>query len=355
LFFNIDSDTGDAISGWLIMENVTETPEFVITVPDRSPITFRANVFRQDLVNYGFHATGMAGFQIDAQLVPDLAEQMDFTIAEVSSGFPIYRRFNSEKHINQKFLLIEVAPFPQFGILRAANQGFALRYAFLERHTLDTINAALTHNFSTSIFASGQLNWIRHGDYAKERGFVTAALLRDPFQELAERLLFARHLSRQESKNVHISWQKESYSELIKFVETTDLTNSRSLISAFRSLPPSLRRKLRSPMTSAFGCTPDEEVQRRHVSVALDNLAEFQIVGSRDHFNEFAVTADHYLSSPIFSDQELEQLPHTDRLATTLADVGVVADMLDEDIALYNFANEAVMAGLRSADVDDHA
>jgi hypothetical protein len=42
-------------------------------------------------------------------------------------------------------------------------------------------------------------------------------------------------------------------------------------------------------------------------------------------------------------------LPGTLELASNLGELGLVADLLDEDIALYSFACEAVESGLKIA------
>lgn len=343
MFFNIDADTGGAITGWLIMDNPAAVPEFILDVPDRKQLNFKANVLRHDLLSLGVHATGLAGFSIDEQMIPDLGELGEFTLSEASTGLPIYRRYNSAIHQHLKFMFIEVAAFPQVKIMRTLMPHFALRYPFMERCTLDTTNAVIAHNFSNSIFATGQINWPRHGSFAREKGFLTAAMVRDPFEELAERLLFLTYIAKQSSSPPVGS----TYSELLPLVTSTDLGDPRAILASFRKISPEQRRLLRSPMTALLGSTPDEDVQRRHVSVALDNLAQFDVVGTREQFRDFGVLADSLTGIDAFRSHQLEKLPGTDDLRARLHEVGLIADLLDEDIALYNFVNEAVRTGLQ--------
>ncbi len=325
------------------MDNPAEVPEFTVDIPERKQVSFKANVLRHDLLSLGVHATGLAGFSLDEQLVPDLFELSDFTLSEASTGLPIYRRYNSDVHRPLKFMFLEVAAFPQVRIMRALMPHFTLRYPFMERCTLDTTNAVIAHNFTPSIFAAGQINWPRHGSFAKEKGFMSAALIRDPFEELAERLLFLAYLSKQPSAAA----QGKNYAVLLPIVEGADLSDSHSILAAFRKLSSEQRRLLRSPMTALFGCTPDEDVQRRHVSVALDNLALFDAVGTREQFVDFAECVDGLIGVRAFASHSMEKLPGTDGLQSILRDIGFVADLLDEDIALHNFVKDAVKEGLQ--------
>ncbi len=96
-------------------------------------------------------------------------------------------------------------------------------------------------------------------------------------------------------------------------------------------------------MTAALGCAPEEEVNRRHVSVALDNLADISVVGSRRLFPTFSKVVAGYLGAAGFQEVGLDTLPGTLQLAKDLSDIGLVGDLLDEDIALYNFVNEALV------------
>ena len=342
MYFNIDADTGATITGWLVMENVTVSPEFSVTFPDREPVLFKANVFRSDLVHHGIHATGMAGFQLDNHLIPGI-QTADFTLCEATTGHPIYRRRDLDRHFGKKVMFLEAAALPQIGFLRNLMSNFALRYPFLERQTLDTINATITHNFSDSIFIYGQLNWLRHGGYARERGYTTMCLVRDPFEELAERLILIQNLSRQDQNSVRLREQLNRFGQLVNVVSDIDLRSPKSILTGFRRLSSAQRRILRSPMTAAMGCAPEEDLNRRHVSVALDNLADINIVGSRKHFKSFAHLVSGYLGATGFENMDLDILPGTEELARELSDIGLVSDLLDEDIALYNFVNEALV------------
>jgi hypothetical protein len=257
------------------------------------------------------------------------------------------------QYFEKKFLLLDVGVLPQIKMLRRIMAHFALSYPLIERLPIETIGMVLNNKEARSIFVTGILNWARHGAIVNQREYVSAALLRDPFEDLAERILFLRHLSnRGEGSQVQNSFSgasSERYREVMQIMRHVDLSSSKSVLGGFRRMTTECRKLFRSPATAALGGTPDAELQRRNVSVALDNLAQFNIVGVRPLFSEFTSMVDECLTAPIMAQEQLEVLPGTLELAEVLSKIGLVADLLDEDIALYSFVTEAVEAGLKIA------
>lgn len=347
MYFHVDEDAGSYISGWVITDNPGEIPELTIRIPNRKEVTFSANVLRPDLRDLGMHSTGQAGFIVDGRHVPDLVDLVEISLVEPDTGLTIYKRFNANQHIEHKLLLVDVSAFPQIRMLRQLMSFFTQSYPVVERLSLETVTGLISLTNIQSIFVTGNPNWPRHGEIALERGFTTAALLRDPFEELAEKLLFLSQALKQ-PESVRASPTIARFVGLLPHLEKMDLGDSKSILSCFRSMPNEIRRMIRSPMTSTFGTAPDENVQRRNVSVALDNLAHFNVVGLRSKFDVFCAMLNEYVGTPIAANCELGTLPNTLDLADRLRNVGIVADLLDEDIALYSFAIEAIEVGLHS-------
>ncbi|KSV88322.1 hypothetical protein [Sinorhizobium sp. GL28] len=344
MYFAIDTDQGHTIAGWIVLDNPSAVPEMVIKIPGRESIPFRANVLRPDLKDHGLHSTGLAGFQIDRSVIDDLPDIPQMTLVEAESNLPIFRRNVYGATVPKKLLLMEVGTFPQVKLLKEMMVLFDLTYPAIERFSLET-TSSIIGSHAQSLFISGYPNWQRHGGLLRERGFLTAAILRDPFEELAERLLTLAHMKKW-SKNASLHPFLKHHSVLLDIVEAIEFQDDRSILAAFRGLAPEQYNLLRSPMTAAFGCYPEEEVQRRNVSVALDNLSHFDLVGTRERLPDFAVLADSLIGKPIFEGVRLESLPGVDELAATLNKIGMIADILDEDIALYSFAAEAIAAAL---------
>jgi hypothetical protein len=344
MYFAIDGDYTHTISGWLVLDNPSVIPEITVRIPGREQITFKANVLRPDLKDHGLHSTGLAGFQIDGALIEDISEIPQITLFETDSNLPIFRRNTYGAAIDKKILLMEIGTLPQIKLLKLAMQMFDLSYPAIERFPLET-TTSIIGSHSPSVFISGRPNWQRHGSSLREKGFVTTALLRDPFNELAERLLTLAQMKRWSGNSAANPFMKH-HAILLGIIDQIDFKDEKSLLSAFRGLTPEQYNLLRSPMTAAFGCLPEEEVQRRNVSMALDNLAYFDLVGTHENIAEFSVLADGLLDASLFSQQTAEIMPGVSELSSILSGIGMIADILDEDIALYSFASEAVKEAL---------
>lgn len=341
MLFYIDDDNGTSITGWLIPDNPSDVPEFLVEVPNRPPVQFHANVIRPDIHNLGLHPTGQVGFMIDAQLVPDLNAGMAITIYEAENNLPFYRRHFSERKINRKVFIFDSNILSQVKFLRNISKSFTLGYPMIERHSLETTVAIIANNYVSSILLSGKPNWQRVGETLKDQGFVSFALLRNPFDELAERLLFLSYLRKRSTSN-SVSAIFARQMPLMPVVEALESPNEKALLQAFRKLSNEQRRLLRSPMTAAIACTPDEQPSRKNVSIALDCLAQFDLVGVYDHFHAFSTIADGIIGTDLFGENMPETLPGTQELAERLSHIGIVADILDEDIALHTFARSAI-------------
>ncbi|RAS07155.1 hypothetical protein [Ensifer adhaerens] len=347
MLFNVDNDAGDAIGGWLVLDNPGDTPMFRVSVSGREDHVFKANVFRRDLYDLGMHSTGMAGFHIDEHMIPGLPGLGDLSIKEATSGLPIYGRFDPETQIERKLLMIDTGVLPQIRSLQRVMERFAIRYPMVDRYSLESVVSILSRPYFRSVAVTGNVNWIRAASAVESTGFTAMALLRNPFEEMAEKFIVLKRLADQPT-NPAAQPILEKYTVLLTSIQDMDMESHKSILSTMRNLNRDQRRLLRSPMTYAFGASPEEELQRRNVSAALDNLARFSLVGTRARFKEFAYLADSMLGGDVFGDIEMKNLPFTESLASSLAETGVARDLLDEDIALYSFAEEAVETVLPS-------
>lgn len=345
MLFNIDIDTGGAVVGWLVLDNPSDTPEFKIKSRGHVDVELRANVYRRDLFDLGLHASGMAGFQVDETLIPNLSELRDLTIVEASSGMPIYSRFDAERHMPRKLLMIEASAMPQVKLLRRLMAHFALQYPMIDRYPLETMATAIGHHYSNSIFVSGRVNWLRFSTIIQPQAYFTVALLGDPYDELAELLILIKLIGRRGVAPFG-RYLSDRYETIVPAVSEMVLEDEKSILRNLRGLTREQRRLIRSPMTATFGALPDEELQRRNVSVALENLAQFDVVGTKSGFDQLAGLINGVIRVPLFPDEGLEMLNGATELGHRLRNIALVSDLLDEDIALYSFV-EGSLAEVR--------
>lgn len=343
--FVVDADTGDTISGWLAPDNPTATPSFIVRARGREPLTFAANVMRDGIRDLGLHQTGQVGFHVDTALVPDLPELVDVEVAEAESGLVIHRRFDPDRHVARKLYLFDATLMPARALSATMTGRFAQAYPNFEQYGLETAIALVTAPLPVSIFVWGRTSFNRFSFWLSEKGFVRAALLRDPYEELAERLLFLKLVAQSGSQTLHPTLLS-GVTPLLDFAASLPLDDLKMMKKAFRSVVAEQREALVSPMTRWLGCEIGELPRDVHVSRALDNLASMEAVGTRARFDLFKALLASALETDIIGSDAPATFPSVVALASTLRDVRPVEDLIAEDIRLYHLVSEAIATGL---------
>lgn len=342
--FSIDIDSGDAISGWLAPDNFSASPRLVVAVPGREDVLIPGTVMRRDVHDAGYHLTGACGFLITADMVPDLPQLMDLTIQEAETRLPVYRRYTPGRDLPRKLFLFDCPALPQRRLLDAMGGFFSLNYRNTERLGAETTAACIVNPGAQSIFLSGRSHAARYDDLLRDRGFLRAALLRDPFEELAERLCFLGYLA-QEGRDA-LETHAHGLASLLPLAQEIAGRDQKGVAVAFRRATEAQRREMMSPMTRMFGCEPDEPPRHANVTQALHRLAGFDVVGLRSDFPLFRSLLAGALGADVVGEEEPAVYPAIRNLAETLAGIGLVGDLLAEDRALYAYVSEAVAEGL---------
>ncbi|MGD9544634.1 MAG: hypothetical protein AB7F41_08075 [Methylocystis sp.] len=350
MFFNIDGDSGDAIRGWLAPDNPSAVPKILIRRPGQEDIEISATLERLDVRELGVHATGLVGFVVDDKIVAGLAGAEDIELLEADTGILIYRRFKTGKHIERKFFLFDSSIRPIEKLGGRSRNLFTLTYPSTERYAFETMLVLINNGFNKSIFMSGRSSFPRYSHFLSNAQFTTAALLSDPFEELAQRLVILGLIQKSESTHM-LPLLFTGLTPLTNFVRDLPLEDPKGMLAKFRNVTDEERDALKSPMTRMFGCIPGETPERRHVTTALENLASMDLVGVRSRFREFSALLAGILGHDLAGDYEPVVHPSIGALADRLSRISLVADLLEDDLALYSFAEESIVSAL-SDDAD---
>ena len=349
MFFNIDKDDGHAISGWIAPDNPSAVPHIVIVIPGRNEITIDADLPRTDIRELGIHKTGHVGFLVDEKIVPDLGALAEIELLESESRLPIFRRFIPEQHIRRRAFLFDGSVMPQRRILQNISQHFSLVYPAAERFPLETMIVLINNHSCDSIVFSGRSNFNRYVTFLETNQYFRAALLRDPFEELAERLLFLSLLAKPDWAPLAPLYAT-GLTPLIEFARDLPFNDPKGLLAAFRALTDEQRAAIQSPMVRMLGCTLEDVPTHHHVSLALDHLASLDLVGTRSRYPAFRAMLTQILGTDILGPEVPASFQTVEVLARSLSRIGIVADLLEHDVTLYGLAHEAVVAGLEGHD-----
>lgn len=343
--FDVVSDEGHIIRGWVTPDNPMQIPRVIVHASGLEAVEIQASIVQQDILEHGLHSTGVVGFEVSEQLMPGLAEAEIVEIFEAETKLCIYRRLVKSKNIQKKFFLFDAAVMPQRSIINNINKHFATRHNAIERHGYETIFYLVHNYFPPSIFLTGRPQFSRWGGALRGREFTIAALLRNPFEELAERMLFLNLAAKSSAAGLLGSFMT-GLEPVLDLARDLKFEDKRALQATFRNLTPDQRLALGNPMTRMLAGNLDERIERRHVTTALDNLSQMDAVGIRTRFVEFSQMVADILGTNVVGNAELETFQTIDTLTDQLSRVSAVVDLLEHDLALFSFAEEAVETGL---------
>ena len=343
--FHIDHDEGTTIAGWLVPDNPSVAPAVVITVPGQDARRVDANVLRTDLKDLGLHGTGMAGFLLNETTVPGLATTPDLEIRDAATNIPIFRRYQPQHHLTCKLFLYSFHAMPQTQIEAALSRHFSLAYSAIEQHSYDTLFSVINNHFGKSIFVTGRPRYFRYRELLKDRGFRSAALLRDPFDELAERLLFVRYASSGKGPDFTAKYLT-GLEPLVSLTRNFDFNEPGSIAAAFGKLTESQRGALFNPLLRVLACNLDEVPAAKHIPIALDYLAGMDAVGLFSHFDEFRPLLAEILGKDGLGGAQLDEVSFVSRIAAELRRLDPIRRLLALDAELYGRASDAILRGL---------
>lgn len=339
--FHIDTDTGDSVAGWVLPDNPSATPSVVVSVDNREPQKIEANVYRQDLKELGVHHTGMVGFHIDQSIVAGFSTADEVAIRDADSDILIHRRFREAQHLPAKLLRYELAAMPQVIIDNALASRFVLHYAAVERHSFDTLFSITNNQSEKSIYISGRPSLMRYMQPLRDRDFKIVATLRDPIEELAERILFLKFVASGKGADFLVQ-HLTGLIPLLDLAAKIDLNDFNSLPTVLNVLTEAEKDAIANPFVRTLACNVDEIIEPHHLSIALENLASLDVVGVQTMVDQYWQDLNRLLGTTVLADERPAVISSAAGLAEKLRSSRVIHKLLALDVRLYQLVSEAV-------------
>jgi hypothetical protein len=341
MHFHIEETADNSVVGWVLPDNPATVPIIKVLRPDGSVEEILANTMRTDLRDKGMHETGMAGFVLDKSKLSGECGGNNFELRDSDKNVLLFRTFNQDQHLTQKLFRYDLSAMPVHNLDASFAKRFTLYYTGIERYPFDTLFGILNNPVAKSVYASGRPSFQRYEQLLKDREFKIVTLLRNPYEEMAERLLFAFFVSRPDSA----SFLSDHLSGLESLVELAKVMNFRdpgAVKSAISDASDEQRKALANPYLRALACGPDETPKPGHVEIALYKLSTMDIVCLRNRFDEFKSMLTDLLTVDVLGKLTPTELGAVQPLAETLADIRVVRDLIALDLDFYSFAEEAI-------------
>ncbi|MDR3461017.1 MAG: hypothetical protein P4L76_01730 [Beijerinckiaceae bacterium] len=282
---------------------------------------------------------------IDSSVLPDIQLLDDIEIVEAKTRISIYRRLRTGHPLERKVMLFDSTVLQRRDAIRNIKINFTISYVNSERLGLETMTGILNNTTNTSVLVSGRLSYLRYRHLIQSNNYLCVALLRDPLEELAERLLLLKLMGRSAAPNVLLTYIT-GLDPLIEFARDLPFNDPKGLLKAFRNMDEAQRQAIVSPMVRMFGCNVGELPRPADTGAALENIASMDVVGTYSRLGTFRALLSATLGVDIFGNEAPATPSTVTALAGALAKISTVTDLLAQDLAFYSYAEEAISAAM---------
>lgn len=334
MLFNVQWDHGTEIVGYLVPDTFTGQSTLVVTGGGEELLRMPTTEPREALVEAGRHETGLCGFTVDERALPGLAGMRHLEITEAESGILIYRRCPPEEVLHRKVFRLETQLLPLARLDRAIAPFFQFHFPSIERHGLETTHQLFLMQNTDSVYVSGRLSY-KSMEFYIDQGYSSVALLQDPFDELAERILVLRLIGDGFGSILGMR-DNVIFEAALAFASELPLDTDKGLRRAFRTIPPEAASVLSDPLARQLTTRlPNEAPGPSAVSGGLATLAAFELVGLRDQADMFMEDLAGTLTLSPEQLPRIEPIPTVKQLGQRLRACSPVEVLLEYDLAIH--------------------
>ena len=346
MLFNVESDTGDRITGYLVPDTLSGKATIALTHEGEELLRMETWEPRPALVAAGRHESGLCGYTIDASHLPSLPQLGLLEIRDVESDVIIYRRCDASTLVHRKVFRLDTHILPLNRLDRALQGRFQFYFPSVERFGLETMHQMFL--MPSSVYVSGRVLY-QSIDYYIDQGYSSIAVLHDPYEELAERLLVLRLISKGGSDFLALR-DKMALESAIAFAADLRIDSEKDLKRAFRSIDPEIANTLSDPLARLLTARlPDEIPNISSVGAALNVLSSFSVVGLRSRADLFTEAVADLLG---LKEGELPVIDRADavvQLGQMLKACPSVERLLEHDLVLHHYVADAFEKSLTEA------
>ena len=334
MLFSLQWDKGTEIVGYLVPDTFTGQSTLVVTRHGEELLRMQTTEPRDALVEAGRHETGLCGFTVDEQVLPGLSGMPYVEISEAESGVLVYRRCPADDVLHTKLFRLETQLLPLARLDRAIAPFFQFHFPSIERHGLETTHQLFLMQHTDSVYVSGRLSY-KSMEFYIDQGYKSVALLQDPFDELAERILVLRLIGEGFGSILGMR-DNVIFEPALAFAAEISLDSVKGIRRAFRVMSPAAATVLSDPLARQLTTRlPNEAAGPSAVSAGLATLANFELVGLRDQADVFMGDLAGILTLDRDDLPTIEPIPAVKQLGERLRACPPVELLLEYDIAIH--------------------
>lgn len=340
MYFNVTADIGVEIHGYLIPDGFSQKPSIAVRVGDIEYGPIPCDIFLEGPYQFRHHETGIVGFKLTSDHVPDLDQQLNLEILDASTQFVFYRRFRPEVHLNKHVLRLETCFIPHAELDVGLKPYFQFYADRIEQYGTETVRQMLEVHNQPSLYISGRILFKQAQTYLRD-DIVKIISMRDPFYELAVRIAI---LSRAKQQFFPFISKRDEMilNPVIEHFANANLANEDELVQRFSTASRDVLTLLDSPFIHQLVAdNPSETVPREALSRALDILSQFTLFDPFETDDTLPNAIKELLQSPSVKLSFTHVRPNFMKLADTLRQMPLVESVIEKDLILYHFIRRA--------------
>jgi hypothetical protein len=339
MMFNIERDLGAMVYAYLVPDSLAAPAMLRLRSEGRDLGTIEANEIREVLVAAGRHPTGQCGFRIDEAMIPGLSRMTDLELREAETDILVYRRYPADA-IGLRLFRLETHLLPLWRLDDVFETEFHMWYKGIDRFGRETSTQILCLDLYPSLYASGRLLYKAY-EYYLAKGFKTIAILRDPHEELAERILILKHIGPHAEKLLGLR-DALLFEPVIACLEELESFAEADLKRFFRQLPGEAIGALANPLVRQLtSSTPDQMPGHTSLAAALDTLSSFEILGLRSDGRDFLQALSELCGIDVETMPAVDEFPLVRELGRRLRTISSTESFLEQDLELFHHTAKA--------------
>lgn len=341
MLFMVWSDTGSCIRAYCVPDSFSSQSSLKLFANGEFRKTIEPNDFNEHVFNSGRHQTGNVGFIIDDNTIDELSGVTDLEIRDAETDILVYRRQPSHPTIVGNFFRLETHLFPQSQLDAAMKTQFRFWYPAIDIFSAETVRQILSFNVFDSMYSSGRIPYRIFEPYL-DPTHKRIALLHDPYDELAERLIIIKRLGTDVSA---IVGERDALilAPVIDMIGQCGNLDETDLRRAFGDADPGTLSILSDPLTRQLtSAAPDEPAGRNSVPQSLGILSEFDVVGIRAESTRFIEDAAQLIGIDASSIASMGESPRVTEVAKTLRSIRWLEVIIENDLELYHHVKTAI-------------
>ena len=340
--FCVYLDNGAEVHGYFVPDGFATVPRIHVRINGEEKVTeVYTWIFIEGARTQGAHQTGNVGFILTDGNVPGISSAPEVELSDPESGLIFYRRAQPGQFIPKKVLRVETAYVPNSEIDISLKPYFQFFEHRIEHYGFETIRQMLEIIHQPSVYVSGRIllkNFRTYIDYNIDTKIIS---LRDPFYELATRLIIFSRLNKR--KFTFVSPRDTTlFKPVIDWLDGLAFQDEVAVSKAIRTAPKDTLNLLSSPFTQQLvAASPSDGVTLDDVSQALDILSQFTLFDSGRNLTSYPAKIAEVLKLPTEVVQMKPQLEPIHQLADVLRSINRVEHLLEVDLVLYHFIQKA--------------